>query len=281
MWRKKVDRSLFLHDGTTIPNWVCTNWHIQEDFGACRSSNDPASRVRIFFNSKEYQGTVTVAPLGRTTPAFRLWYKPELRYKLEETFVMSFVRDIEGRLREHKANSRRGVDVEREIPFWEFLDIEYDRQHKTFFFKAYYTVKPAFSELFKHFIESPIQHKIEDQLGEKPEFRIYKTAWKPREEFENEPNPVNVVYMLLDTRRKLLYVGEAGNLVDRLRQAHGSIPNWDYFRYDVLPPETAPHRKVFERMIIADFCSFLRTLPNGENMTYRLVNSRVDRFPGV
>jgi hypothetical protein len=155
MWRKKVDRSLFLHNGTTIPNWVCRTWNIQEDFSTCTSMDNPASKVNLVFNSKEYAGWVTVASHGRTSPAFRLWYVPELRYKLEQVFVMSFVRDIEGRLREYKKKSKNleSNDVEKDIPFWEFLDIEYDRQAKTFFLNAYYTVKPAFPELFKHFIE--------------------------------------------------------------------------------------------------------------------------------
>jgi hypothetical protein len=38
---------------------------------------------------------------------------------------MSFVRDIEDRLR--KSNGSETNSIEDEIPFWEFLDIEYER----------------------------------------------------------------------------------------------------------------------------------------------------------
>ena len=65
---------------------------------------------------------------------------------------MSFVRDIEDRLR--KSKGERDTNIEDEIPFWEFLDIEYDQESRTFFFDAYYTQKPVFSELFRRFIES-------------------------------------------------------------------------------------------------------------------------------
>jgi hypothetical protein len=86
--------------------------------------------------------------------------------------------------------------------------------------------------------------------------------------------------MLIDTRKKLLYIGQAGNLVDRLRQDHASIRDWNYFRYDVLPAEVEPHRKAFERMLICDFCTLLKRLPNEEKIRYKLVNTRIDTFAG-
>ena len=76
---------------------------------------------------------------------------------------MSFARDIENRLRKSRGISES--NIEDEIPFWEFLDIEYEREKKKFYFEAYYIQKPAFSELFKRFIESPVLHKIDDELS--------------------------------------------------------------------------------------------------------------------
>ncbi|WP_050753583.1 hypothetical protein [Pseudobacteroides cellulosolvens] len=40
---------------------------------------------------------------------------------------MSYMRDIEARLRNPKPSS-----IEEEIPFWEFLDIEFDKNKKLF-----------------------------------------------------------------------------------------------------------------------------------------------------
>lgn len=93
-------------------------------------------------------------------------------------------------------------------------------------------------------------HKIDDELNEKPQFRIYKSRWRPREEMETELDENNVLYTLIDTQNKLLYVGEAANLKGRLRQDHPSIPDWDHFRYNVLPDEIAHHRRTLERMVI-------------------------------
>jgi hypothetical protein len=189
---------------------------------------------------------------------------------------MSFVRDIEDRLR--KSKGTEAASIEDEIPFWEFLDIEYERKARTFYFEAYYTQKPAFSELFKRFIESPVLHKIDDELSQKPPFRIYKNKWRPKKELEFELGANNVLYFLIDTKNKLLYVGEASNLIERLRQDHPSIPEWNYFRYNVLPDEMFPHRKTLERMVITDFAFLLETQDTASMKIsgYRLANDKVD-----
>jgi len=276
LWRKKVDSSLFRQNGTTIPQWACKMWGIQEDFSSCISRKDPLSSVKVEFKEKEYDGWVTIAKEGRTTPAYRLWYSNQLSFELKDSFLMSFARDIEDRLRRSKGI--KTTNIEDEIPFWEFLDIEYERKNKHFYFKAYYIQKPAFSELFKRFIESPILHKIDDELSQKPPFKIYRTKWRPRFELEFELGANNVLYFLIDTKNKLIYIGEASNLVERLRQEHPSIPEWDHFRYDVLPDEIAAHRKTFERMLIRDFASVLenKDVDFIRITDYKLANDIID-----
>jgi len=114
LWRKKVDSSLFRQNGTTIPNWACKMWRIQEDFSSCVSKGDASSKVKVNFNDNEYEGSVTVAKEGRPTPAYRLWYSDVLSYKLKDAFLMSFVRDIEDRLR--KSRGKQETSIEDEIP---------------------------------------------------------------------------------------------------------------------------------------------------------------------
>ena len=276
LWRKKVDSSVFRYNGTTIPNWACRMWKINEDFVSCISKKNPSSSVKVEFKEKTFDGWITVAKEGRSKPAYRLWYQEQLTYELKDAFLMSFVRDIEDRLR--KSRKVEKGNIEDEIPFWEFLDIEYERTIKTFYFEAYYTQKPAFSELFKRFIESPVLHKIDDELNKKPPFRIYKNKWRSKKELEFELGANNVLYLLIDTKRKLLYVGEAASLIGRLRQDHPSIPEWDYFRYSVLPDEMLPHRKTLERMVITDFASILESqdVTSMKISNYKLANDKID-----
>ena len=125
LWRKKVDSSLFEHNGTTIPTWACTMWGIPKLFGNCISKNMPDAKVTILFERREYPGCVTVAKEGRKTPAFRLWYEDELGMELKHKFLMSYMRSLEKRLRPEAKE-----DIEKDIPFWEFLDIEFDSEKR-------------------------------------------------------------------------------------------------------------------------------------------------------
>ena len=38
LWRKKVDKSLFEHNGTTIPMWACEMWNLTRLFSKILSS---------------------------------------------------------------------------------------------------------------------------------------------------------------------------------------------------------------------------------------------------
>ena len=150
------------------------------------------------------------------------------------------------------------MDIEQSIPFWEFLDIEFDKQRRVFKFVAYYRQQASFPHLFERLIGSPALRKVEDEIECKRDARIYKQNWKPRSELEFELGASNVIYMLIDTVAKSFYVGEAADLIKRLTQPHSSIPNWDYFRYSVLPAQLAPYRVAIERMLIRDFAAVLK-----------------------
>ena len=272
IWRKKVDKSLFEHNGTTIPEWACRMWSLPEIYGTVTSRKDPRSNATVIYKGTQYDAWVTTAPHGRKSPAFRLWFDSVLSLALKRTFLMSYMRSLEGTLQEK-------VDIEQSIPFWEFLDIEFDKQRRVFKFVAYYRQQASFPHLFERLIGSPALRKVEDEIECKRDARIYKQNWKPRSELEFELGASNVIYMLIDTVAKSFYVGEAADLIKRLTQPHSSIPNWDYFRYSVLPAQLAPYRVAIERMLIRDFAAVLK---NKKEISWHaigdceLANDRVD-----
>jgi len=235
------------------------------------------ARVGIKFRNKLYDGWVTVATKGRTKAGhglYRLWFSENLQFLLKDVFLMSYMRDIEGRLRKQK-----NVNIENEIPFWEFLDIEFDPNNNVFIFTTHYLQKPSFPELFKRMVGSPILHRIEDELEEKSDDRIHKREWKPREELETEIGAENVLYMLIDTKKKLLYMGQAKNLIKRLLGSHPEIKDWDYYRYSLLPNTLGKHRIGLERMLIRDFASILtnnKDMESKQISDYKLANKMID-----
>lgn len=274
LWRKKVDSSLFEYKGTTIPTWACTMWKIQEIFGPCTSAHMPDSKITIIFEEKEYPGNVTVAKEGRKTPAYRLWFDDDLVMELKYKFLMSYMRSLEKRLR-----TEAKEDIEKEIPFWEFLDIEFDPNRKVFRFEAYYRQEPSFPELFKRLIGSPRLKQIDDELYKKGPLRIYKQEWKPRNMLDLELGAQNVIYMLIDTENKLFYVGEAQDLVKRLGQRYPSIPQWNFYRYDVLPQQLIAFRVAIERMLIRAYAELFESKARIDFIKisdYKLANDKID-----
>ena len=96
-----------------------------------------------------FLGARDVFLAGRVNKTHQLFLSEELIDELKSTFVMSHMRDIESALRGDVG------DLEKEIPFWEFLDIEFDPKHKQFLFTAHYKHEPMFPELFKNLAGSP------------------------------------------------------------------------------------------------------------------------------
>ena len=275
LWRKKVDSSLFAHKVTAIPKWVCKVWNLDDVFPGLTGKKDPKSKVLIKLNNKTYDGQVTCSwPKGRADKGYRMWFGDHLMTELKEIFLMSFMRDIENRLRPNA-----DADIERDIPFWEFLDIEFDEESKSVYMTPHYTQVPTFPELFRRLTYSPALKRIDDELTEKNTIRIHKQDWRPRDEFETEIGAENVIYMLVDSREKLFYIGEADKLVRRLRAGHPSIRNWDFYRYDVLPEELRKFRSSLERMVIRNFAAVLPNRRNVQTMKiseFLLTNDKID-----
>lgn len=275
LWRKKVDKSIFEHNGTTIPVWACEMWGLPTIFSDVSSRKDSKSEVNIKFEKKKYKGWVTTAKHGRNSPAYRLWFEDELSLLLKRTFVMSYMRALETGL-----SRLRVAEIEKQIPFWEFLDIEFDISQRMFIFVAYYTQEPSFPTLFNRLIGSPSIARVDDEVQGKNGYRIHKQDWKPKEELEYEIGATNVIYMLADTETKQLYIGEAKDLVKRLAQKYPSIPRWNFFRYDVLPENLEPLRVPLERMIIRGFASILenkKDVPSILISDYKLANDKIDK----
>jgi hypothetical protein len=149
IWRKKVHKSLFEYGGITIPMWACKMWTLPALFGGVTSKNQPEAAAHVTFQDQTYSASVTASsPHGRRNPAFRLWFDPALSYELKQSFLMSYMRSLE-------ADLGHAQDIESDIPFAEFLDIEFDHEQRIFRFVSNYTMRPEFPHLFKRLLGSP------------------------------------------------------------------------------------------------------------------------------
>jgi hypothetical protein len=82
---------------------------------------------------------------------------------------------------------------DHEIPFWEFLDIEFGVTNRRFRFVAYYKQEPSFPHLFHRLIGSPALRRVADEIEGKKEIRIHKQDWTPRSELEFQLGASNVI----------------------------------------------------------------------------------------
>jgi len=131
VWRKKVDSSLFQHQGTVIPKWVCGIWSMENIFPGKGGKRKPESEVSIKFGNSNFIGWITSTwPKKRATKVYRLWFDDDLNTKLKEEYLMSFMRDIEGRLRE-KGNKKQTLKMK--YHFGSFLILNLIQTKKDFY----------------------------------------------------------------------------------------------------------------------------------------------------
>ena len=274
LWRKKVDSSMWGHNVTTIPNWACKMWDIDSLFRGVTSKKDEDSEITIKLGKKKWNGWVTVASKGRKTPAYRLWFDEDLTQELKQVFLMSYMRDIEDNIR-----GKYPTKIEDDIPFWEFLDIEFDSLNKQFIFVPYYTQKPTFPNLFNSIVSSPKLKEIDSLLSAKNFPKIYKQDWRNINDYHTEIGADNVIYMLINKTNKEFYVGEAKNLIQRFSSGNYA-KKWEFYRYDKLPKELESFRLEIERALIKCFSTLLNNNKNIDTMhisSYTLTNSKIDK----
>jgi hypothetical protein len=273
LWRKKVDASVFKDGVTPIPKFLWKVWDIENLF-------DPTTKkvpVKVVYEKEYFEGAYIL--YSRFKSMYRLFFTKRLGNILKDVFVMSYMRSIEQDLR--KANRKyANIDIEDEIPFWEFLDIEFDTEHREFKFKAHYTQKPVYSELFQELVNSHTLKRIDDKLNDKEPFRFTKGSWRERSKLASQGEAKSVIYNLIDTKNRKIYVGEAESLTNRLKQEKENILDWDFYRFDMLPEGLSKQQRVeIERLIIRIFASFFENTKGIEFIKvsdFVLANKRID-----
>ena len=285
MWRKKVDSSIF-NGESVIPMAFVKQWNLKSNFKD-NGKNSSYWPVQIKFGSKSYDGKVFYRPptKARSSEQHKIIFQEDLIEDLKKAFLMSHIRWLEVELRKQdgKKAAEATRETERETPFWEFLDIEFDDSDKGFIFTAYYKQAAYFPEVFKHLIGSPKLKQIEGSIFKNFE-SIINQDWKEKENLITEIGAKNVIYFLLDDVNKLLYVGETGQdlksrLSDKEHYKNAGIPHWTHYRFEVLPSsiDTKARREI-EDMTIRAYASLFANTKNMSSFkisNYKLINRKI------
>ena len=286
MWRKKVDNSIFSSGHIVIPKAYVKQWKILSEFQD-NGKNAEMWPIQIRFNSKLYEGKVFYRPSTKARPSVqhKILIQEDLIEELKRAFLMSHIRWLEVELRKQdgKKAAEASKETERETPFWEFLDIEFDSKNKIFIFTDYFKQDPYFPEVFKHLIGSPKVKQIENSIFDNFE-SIINQDWKEKHHLTTELGAKNVIYFLLDEKNKLIYVGETGQdlkirLSDKEHYKNAGIPHWTHYRFEVLPSsiDTKARREI-EDMTIRAYASLFANTKNMSSFkisNYKLVNRKI------
>ncbi|EQC47542.1 GIY-YIG nuclease family protein [Bacteriovorax sp. Seq25_V] len=274
VWRKKVDASIFEHRTTTIPNAYVNIWVLKSRFKDPGKTKTSIVNIKFKNIKTEFKGYIRKSSKMRNNPAWLICFDDEVLKILQNLFPMTYFRYLEALLRKNK-NKLKSIpsnEIEEEIPFWEFLDIEYFNESNTIFFTPQFTQKPIFPELFKILSKSPSISSIEDEL--KGHEKISKSEWFTKDDFEGLEHQRNVIYYLVDEKNKELYIGEAKELKTRFKSKRTEIPNWNKIRFDVLPKDLIKYRVQIEEMIIKSFSYFFNNKKHKENFRIKTLNNK-------
>lgn len=286
MWRKKVDNSVFEGE-TVIPIAFVKQWNLKKHFRDTGLKVENWS-VQIKFASKLYEGKIFYRhpTKARSSEQHKILFKQgDLIEDLKKTFLMSHIRwlEVELRKQDNKKSAEATSETERETPFWEFLDIEFDETNKQFIFTAHYKQQAYFPEVFRHLIGSPKLKQIENSIFNNFE-QIINQDWKEKPDLTTELGAKNVIYYLLDDVNKLIYVGETGQdlktrLSDKEHYKSAGIPNWTHYRFEVLPQSIGTKaRKEIENMIIRAYATLFSNTKDVKSIkisNYKLVNRKI------
>ena len=90
-------------------------------------------------------------------------------------------------------------------------------------------------------------------------FMDFSRRWLPANELYNYANRINIIYVLLDTPSKTVYIGKANRFGDRVKPGVGRVGlrRWDKFKYFELAPEHNPYLEHLEAFAIAVVASLL------------------------
>ena len=154
MGRKKMDASMFDHKCTLVPHWVRDSVFSIRDTFPHSSKKHPESQVTVEYRHQDgshttHQGWVTTTRYEKgRNDVMRLYVDQGVISNLMSDYRMTYLRSVE-----RKKRGWNSPTAERNIPFWEFLDIEYDSAGRGFVFVPHYLHQGFDPELFEHYEE--------------------------------------------------------------------------------------------------------------------------------
>lgn len=268
---KKVDNSSF-HWGITVPK------ELEQDFHTGKNLPIRTSReIDIIWDKKSYRAKFRHG-VTRGHDYFQIRYdnNPELLKRLRKTFIQSYVilksqKELFETIEEKKQFRSKLAGGQQEVLIVQPID------YKTISFKVFIKIKNEWNTLFQRLADENVFGWLFDK--DKKYLISRSMNWIKKKDFEKHKNATFVIYYLVHTEKKLIYIGKADNLGKRVKpgRKHQKMPaDWDLFKYDIVKPEYSNLLERIEDHTIRSFASFFKNnqdYPSINASPYRLVNT--------
>jgi hypothetical protein len=259
-----------------LDGWVTIPQDMMMDFQAGRTLKVSSAReINLIWGNKKYSCNLRHARPKRPYMMIRFEHNKDLLKRFRETFIYSYVvfksqkeeSDLIGDI-QFRSRLEKG---EREVIIFQPID------HKTIQAKVFIKINNEWNHLFQRLANENVFGWLFDS---EQSYLISESAgWKSVRKFNSVKHKNNVVYYLLHSEKKLLYIGKADTFGKRVvpgRKHQGMPGDWDKFRYDVVMPE---FQSLLERIEDHTIRSFAAILNNGQKYPtaalspYTLVNT--------
>jgi len=271
---KKIDRSM-MDWGFTIPKD-----HIKDFLAGKKIALGSSREVFLIWDKKKYPVKLCFVNRKKYNPVYQIRWdnNKEFLKKLRRTFIQSYVNlksqkelfDITKKTKKYFRTQLEGGEQEVMI----FHPIN-EREIKC---KVFIKIKNKWNTLFQRLADENVFGWIFEKSDRK--YLIQRsTNWIKVKDFNKHKNAVNVIYYLVNSKKKLIYIGKAEILGKRVKpgKQHQNMPgDWDLFRYDIVKPEFSNILERIEDHTIRSFASILKNnkdYPSLNISNFKLVNS--------
>jgi hypothetical protein len=268
---KKLDRSA-LEWGITIPKNLVMSFLCGK-----KLLRGNSREIIIVWDKKSYKGRF-IHSANKQSDYYGIRYDqdPDLLKKLRKTFIQSYVIlksqkelfDSKEKMKQFRSKLSGG---QQEVLILQPVDF------KSIQFKVFIRIEHEWNSLFERLAENNVFGWLFDK--NKKYLITRSTNWIKVKDFNIHRDQTGVIYYLVNTKRKLIYIGKAENLGKRVRPGinHQKMPeDWDYFKYDVIKPDYLDLLERIEDHTIRSFASFFNNntdYPSLNLGSYTLVNS--------
>ena len=271
---KKVDRSM-MDWGLTIPKKFWSSFQASNPV-TLGTSRD----VTIVWDKKKYAAKLCHVNRTKYNPVYQLRWdsNKDLLKKIRKTFIQSYViLKSQKELFDINKKERKHFRTDMASGKQEVIIIK-PKNSKEIEFEVFIKIEDEWNTLFERLAEENVFGWIFDKKDK--QYLIQRsTNWIKVKDFKKHANALNVIYYLVNSKKKLIYIGKAENLGNRIKpgRKHQNMDgDWDLFKYDIIRPEFSNILERIEDHTIRSFAAVLKNqkdYPSINISNFTLVNS--------